>query len=95
MNTVILKPSTARFRQLVRAHGAVWQVIASQDSVQCFNGAPGLFIRSMDQQHDRWVRPESVEPLQDLLEQDDDTDTGGHFDLARVANGFNCDKGDR
>jgi len=55
--TVTLKPMSARFKQLIRAHGATWAVIGQSTSLQCFDGAEGILVESLDGAHSRWVKP--------------------------------------
>lgn len=62
MIMVELQPATKRLKQVIKQHGAVWQVLETR-TVPCFNNRTGLFIRSADKAHTRWVLPEHVKPL--------------------------------
>jgi len=65
MNTVRLKPSRVRLRQLIREFGPVWEEVARRP-VACFGDTAspqmGVLIRSLDGKHERWARPEDLGP---------------------------------
>lgn len=50
----ILKPVSNRLRQLIKQHGAVWNVLDTAH-VQCFE-AVGVLAGSPDGSHSRWVK---------------------------------------
>lgn len=52
---VILLPVNKRIKQLIRAHGDVWEVMWSC-RMPCFDGSLGLAVRSLDGTHERNVR---------------------------------------
>ena len=54
--TVQLKPTNNRLRQLIRDHGDIWIPEGYPVSMQCFNGARGVTIKSLDGTHIRNVR---------------------------------------
>ena len=61
METIELLPANKRLKQIVQEHGKLWKLL-KECPVQCFNGATGLFIESMDGRHSRWIRPEEAKP---------------------------------
>ena len=50
----ILKPVNTRVRQLIKQHGAVWDVLEIAH-VQCFDGF-GMLMGTPDGSHSRWVK---------------------------------------
>ena len=68
MKTIKLKPANKRLKQLIREFGGEWKLIRIEDSVQCFNRNPGLFIESLTlngagQKHSRWVKTTDIEAI--------------------------------
>lgn len=56
---VELLPTTKRYKQLIKAHGPQWIVVA-RERVACFGYDEGLLIESMCGDHSRWVLPDDV-----------------------------------
>lgn len=61
METCKLLPITKRLKQLRSEFGPTWFVVQARDSLPCFNGRPGLFIKSLNGKHSRWVMSDQVE----------------------------------
>lgn len=56
---LILLPATKRLKQLIKAHGEVWTEVERRP-VACLGDEVGVFIRSPDGAHTRWVRETDV-----------------------------------
>ena len=59
-DNVRLNSGNKRLKELIRLYGEQWTVRRVEDSVQCFNGRPRIFIESADGSHTRWVEPDMV-----------------------------------
>jgi len=62
MKQANLLPTTSRMKQLIQAHGKVWNIVRESEHTICFD-AKGIFIESVDGNHSRWVRPEHIQQL--------------------------------
>lgn len=60
---VTLLPVKNRFKQLIKQYGRIWNVVWESDSLICFNGRPGIHIKSNDGKHERWVELHEIEAL--------------------------------
>lgn len=56
MRTLQVTPRTKRGKQLIKAHGDVWHVVRTRDSVACFDGRPGMFVVSAQDPHSHTIR---------------------------------------
>ena len=56
MQTVTLRGTTNRHRQLIVDHGVTWMVVDAPWNMPCFNGDLGVSISTLDGTHCRNVR---------------------------------------
>jgi len=59
LEQVTILPNDKRLKQLIKRHGNRWEFIRCGNP-SCFNDA-GVFIRSLDGNHKRWVRPDDID----------------------------------